>query len=87
MNTLLNKVLGESENCLLFTKKPKVLFGQPNIYKIINKDVLYSTVNYPQYFVIREKNLKKNFFICMKKYICIYITESLCCTPETNTTL
>ena len=23
----------------------------------------------------------------MKKYICIWIAESLCCTPETNTTL
>ena len=27
-----------------------------------------------------EKNLKK-------KYMYIYVTESLCCTPETNTTL
>ena len=26
-----------------------------------------------------EKNLKKNTYIC--------VTESLCCTPETNTTL
>ena len=25
---------------------------------------------------IREKNLKKNIYIC--------VTESLCCTPETN---
>ena len=33
-----------------------------------------------------EKNMKKNIhyiFLC----VCIYVTGSLCCTPETNTTL
>ena len=32
-----------------------------------------------------EKNLKKNTYVSI--YIYIYISESLCCTPETNTTL
>ena len=45
---------------------------------INNKVLLYSTGNYIQYPVINynEKNIKS-----------IYITESLCCTPETNTKL
>lgn len=36
-----------------------------------------------------EKNLKRETFICMSIYEdkCICITESLCCTPETNTEL
>ena len=50
------------------------------LYKklINNKDLLYNTINYIQYFVItynREKSAKE------------YKLESLCCTPETNTTL
>jgi len=46
---------------------------------ITNKNLLYSTGNSAQYSVITkwERNLKENK----------YITESLCCTPETNTTL
>ena len=44
-----------------------------------NKNLLYSTGNSAQYSVITkwERNLKENK----------YITESLCCTPETNPTL
>ena len=38
-----------------------------------NKVLLYSTENYIQYLVIT--------------YIIIYLSESLCCTPETNTTM
>ena len=65
------------------------------IYKINNKDLLYSTGNYTQYFVITcmGKNLKKKIYIyvcvyvCIYIYIYIYISESLCCTPETNITL
>ena len=34
-----------------------------------------------------EKNLKKNKFTYIYIYIYIYIYDSLCCTPETNTTL
>ena len=47
--------------------------------KWINKVLLYSAGNYIQNPVIKhnEKNMKKN----------INITESLCCTPEINTTL
>ena len=34
-------------------------------------------------------NFKKNIYICVYIYIYIgiYITDSLCCTSETNTTL
>ena len=42
--------------------------------KMINKDLLYSTRNCTQYLVITYKG---------KEYIYIYISESLCCTPET----
>ena len=49
-------------------------------YSHINKVLLYSTGNYIQYPVVNNngKEYKKE---------CICITESLCCTPETNTTL
>ena len=57
-------------------------FGS-NIYtleQVNNKDLLYNTGNYTQYFVITYmgKNLKK---------IYVYITESLGCTPETNNSI
>ena len=48
---------------------------------INNKVLLYSTGNYIQYPVINNngKEYKKNVYM--------YITESLCCTAEINTTL
>ena len=52
------------------------------VKQIANKDLLYSTGNYTQYFVITFK--VKEF---EKEYIYICITESLCCTPETNTAM
>ena len=48
------------------------------IKEVNNKDLLYSTGNYTQYLVVTYNG---------KEYIYIYITESLRCTPETNTTL
>ena len=50
---------------------------------INNKVLLYSTGNSIQYPVInqKDKNMKKNISIH------IYVTESLCNIPETNTTL
>ena len=45
---------------------------------MIKKDLPYSTGNYTQYFVITYKG---------KESEKDYIAESLCCTPETNTTL
>ena len=45
------------------------------IKQINNKDFLYSTGNYINYIVRTYFENK------------IYITESLCCTPETNTIL
>ena len=47
-----------------------------------NKDLLYSTVNYTQYFVITYMGKEPE-----NKWIYIYITDSLCCTPEANRTL
>ena len=44
------------------------------IKKINDKDLLYSTGNYIQYLVIKYNGKKSEM-------------ESLCCTPETNTTL
>ena len=43
-----------------------------------NKVLLYSTGNCIQYPVINHNG---------KEYICVCITESLCCTAEINTTL
>ena len=50
--------------------------------QITNKDLLYSTVNYIQYLIITCNGQESDKRI----HIYIYITESLCCTPETNTT-
>ena len=41
------------------------------------KDLLYSTGNYIHYLLITYN----------KKYVCVCVTESLCCTPKANTTL
>ena len=49
--------------------------------QITNKDLLYSTGNSAQYSVLTL--MEKEFL----KYIYTCITESLMCTPETNTTL
>ena len=52
------------------------------IKQITNKDLLYSKEKYTQQFVItykRKESEKEDMYVC--------ITESLCCTPETNTTL
>ena len=48
----------------------------------INKVLLYSTGNYIQYPVINHNGREYE-----AEYICLCITESLCCAPETNTTL
>ena len=48
-----------------------------------NKDLLYSTGNYTQYFVTTYKGKEYE----KKKYIYVYITESFFCTPVTKTTL
>ena len=42
-----------------------------------NKDLLYSTGKYTQYLVITYNGKES-------EKIYIYITESLCCIPETN---
>ena len=49
---------------------------------------VYSTGNYIQYLVITY-NGKEYIYVCIYMFVYIYvcITESLCCTPETNTTL
>ena len=67
---------------------------------ITNKDLLYGTGNYTQYLVVtyNGKESKKEYeYKCRYIYTYIYIhtytymyigiTESLCCTPGTNTTL
>ena len=46
---------------------------------INNKVLLYSTGNYIQYPMINYNGKEYEIYIC--------ITASLCCTPETNTTL
>ena len=51
--------------------------------QITNKDLLYSTGNSTQYFVINYTGKESK----IRAYIYIYKTESLCCTPKTDTTL
>ena len=51
-----------------------------HIKQINNKDLLYSTGNYIQYLAITYNGKESE-----KEYI--YISESLCCPPETNTAL
>ena len=47
-----------------------------------SNDLLYSIGNYIQYLIITYNRKEYE-----KEYIYIYITESLCCIPETGTTL
>ena len=49
---------------------------------INNEVLLYSTGNYIQYPVIdgNGKDYKKSVYMC----VCVCVTESLCCTAETN---
>ena len=60
------------------TSRCKLLY----IEWINDKVLLYSTGNYTQYPVINYSGKEYE-----KEYIYICITESLCCTPKTNTTL
>ena len=68
----------------IYTHQGSPIYTLLYIKQIISKDLLYSTGNDTQYFIITymEITLKRTFI-----YICIYthITESLFCTPETNT--
>ena len=76
----INQEFGSNIYILLYTKQ------------INNKHPLYSTGNYTQPFVIThmgKKSEKIYTYVNIYEYICICIciTESLYCTPETNTTL
>ena len=65
------------------------------VTQITNKDLLYSTGNSTQHFVITYKG-KESEKIYMKEYththtyvyiyiyVYVYVTEPLCCMPETN---
>ena len=48
------------------------------IYKIANKDLLYSTGNNTKYFVITYK-IKESEKECIHTYIYIYIQKRNCC--------
>ena len=57
---------------------------------INNKDLLHSTENYIQYLIITcngKESEKEHIYIYIYIFRYTYITESLCRTPETNTTL
>ena len=70
----INQEFGVSRYKLLYSKQ------------VNNKVLLYSTGNYIQYLVINY-NGKESEKEYTHTYIYAYITESLCCTPKTNTTL
>ena len=48
-----------------------------------NKDLLYSTGNYIQYLIITYNGKESEEDIYISVCVCIYKTESFCCTPET----
>jgi len=50
---------------------------------LVNRDLLYSTENYTQYSVMIHMGKESE----TEYDVCIYITESLCCTAEMITTL
>ena len=59
-----------------------------HVQLITNKDLLYNTRIYTQYFVVTYKGKeseKEN--IHTHTHTHMYITESLCCTPEINGTV
>ena len=57
------------------------------IKQITNKDLLYSAGNSTQYSVMAYMEKESNNSNNKRVDICIYIVDSLSCTPETNTTL
>ena len=75
-------VVHRSEIFSLSDEKAKGMFVK-SMY-LINKDLLYSTGKYTQYFVISSKEKESE-----KEYIHMhtYTHISLCCIPENNTTL
>ena len=51
-------------------------------------DMLYSTGNYIQYFVIIYNGKEsENMHIYTHTCVCVCVADSLCCIPETNTML
>ena len=58
---------------------------QIHIYKITNKNLPYSTENSTQCSVMAYAG--KESKIMEKRRVDICITDSFCCTPETNTAL
>ena len=53
---------------------------------INNEVLLYNAGNYIQYLVINHNGKEcEKIRVCV--CVCVCITESLCCTPETNATL
>ena len=58
--------------------------------QITNKDLLYTTENYIQYLIITyngKESKKEYIYVYMYTHTYIFLTELLCCTPETDTTL
>ena len=53
------------------------------IKQTTNENLLYSTGNYIQYLIINYNGKESKKY----RYTYVCITESLCCTPETNTIL
>ena len=53
-----------------------------------DENLLYSTRNFTQYFAMTYlgKESEKEY-VCVCVCVCVCGTESLCCTPETNTAL
>ena len=88
----LSKELG----VLLFWSKQTFCQPLKNVHFVKQQDLLYGTGNYTQYLVItyNAKESEKEYIYThthththTHTYMYVCITESLCCTLETNTTL
>ena len=77
------------KDSILYDSIYMTFWKRQNYRDINNKDLLYSTGNYIQYLAItyNGKESEKVYIYSESEKEYIFITKSLCCTPETNTML
>ena len=60
------------------------------IKQVVNEDLIYSTGNSTQCSVTTKlirKSKEEGIYVCVCVCVCVCVTDSLCCTAESNTTL
>ena len=71
---------GELTHC---EAKKKKVWGEKNVKNLNFKNTIWQN----QYNIVKLKKKKKNIYIYVCVCVCVCITESLCSTAETGTTL